>query len=547
MGGAKNCPETPRQKMIGMMYLVLTAMLALNVSTDILNGFTVVDNSLHSSIDGNKNRNDNFYYRFWKSSKREEVKVGPWYKKSQELKSKADEAYNFVQNFKEQIVRYADGDGAVDKRIAQNKDVEGYDPTRFVESKDNRDAAPRYAIDEGHGAELKQVLSKYLEYLQQLTDTGEYGQQRRDELKMIFNTDDVYMETEKREMPWEVAMFYDMPAAAATTLLSKIQNDIRATEGQMIQYLYDRTDANDITVNRMSAYVIPRSESVPVGGRYEAQLLLAGIDTLQQPEYYVNGQKISNDGLYSFTASGVGEHSFSGVIKYRNNAGEPVEAHFSQRYVVVEGEQVEVKMPEKQDKLTPNVAITNRDLAVVYKGYPHTFMITSTTVPAAQLSMSASGATVSKISPGLFRVVATNAPGSEVTINVSGTYQGKSMSLGSEKFRVKKLPKPHASLSSGGKELTGGRVGRKQLVNQAAEVTAGYGEDAIINANFTVTGFQIYADGRTAESKSSHFTGEQMQLLNSLSKGSQVTFLSIQAVGPGGERVPARSLSFIIN
>ena len=48
MSGAKNCPETPRQKMIGMMYLVLTAMLALNVSTDILNGFTLVDNSLHS-------------------------------------------------------------------------------------------------------------------------------------------------------------------------------------------------------------------------------------------------------------------------------------------------------------------------------------------------------------------------------------------------------------------------------------------------------------------------------------------------------------------
>ena len=79
MGGAKNCPETPRQKMIGMMYLVLTAMLALNVSTDILNGFTVVDNSLHASIDGNNNRNGNLYYRLWNSSKREEVKVGPWY------------------------------------------------------------------------------------------------------------------------------------------------------------------------------------------------------------------------------------------------------------------------------------------------------------------------------------------------------------------------------------------------------------------------------------------------------------------------------------
>ena len=531
--------------MIGMMYLVLTAMLALNVSTDILNGFTVVDNSLHSSIDGNNNRNGNFYYRFWKASKREEVKVGPWYKKSQELKNKADEAYNFVQNFKEQIVRYADGSGAVDKRIAQNKDVEGYDPTRFVESKDNRDAAPRYAIDEEHGTELKKVLNDYLSYLCQLTDTGEYGQQRRDELKMIFNTDDVYMETEKREMPWEVAMFYDMPAAAATTLLSKIQNDIRATEGQMIQYLYDRTDANDITVNRMSAYVIPRSESVPVGGRYEAQLLLAGVDTLQQPEYYVNGQKIGNDGLYSFTASGVGEHSFSGVIKYRNNAGEPVEAHFSQRYVVVEGQ--EIKLPEKQDKLTPNVAITNRDLAVVYQGYSHNFMVTSTTVPAANLNVTATGASVSKVSPGLFRIVASASPGSDITINVTGSYQGKSVSLGSEKFRVKKLPKPQVSLSVGGREFTGGKIPRGQLINQGASLIASYGEDALIKADFTIQSFQIYAQGKYLQSNGPHYTAEQLALLKSLSMGTPVMFLGIKAKGPGGVVLDPRPISFVLN
>ena len=64
MGGAKNCPETPRQKMIGMMYLVLTAMLALNVSTDILNGFTMVDNSLHNSVEAANNRNSKMYRDF---------------------------------------------------------------------------------------------------------------------------------------------------------------------------------------------------------------------------------------------------------------------------------------------------------------------------------------------------------------------------------------------------------------------------------------------------------------------------------------------------
>ncbi len=546
MGGAKNCPETPRQKMIGMMYLVLTAMLALNVSADILNGFNVVDSSLHASIDGNNNRNGNLYYRFWKSSKREEIKVGPWYKKSQELKAKADAAYDFVQQFKEGIVKESDGKSAVEKRIAKNANVQGYDVTRDYESKDNRDASSNYAINMGHGAELKKVLNDYLNYLCQLTDTGEYGQQRRDELKMIFNTDDVYSDKDNTTKSWEEAMFADMPTAAAVTLLSKMQNDIRATEGQMIQYLYDRTDANDITVNRMSAYVIPKSQRVGVGEKYEAQLLLAGIDTLQTPEYYVNGQQIGKDGLYSFTASGVGEHTFSGVIKYRNNAGEPVEAHFSERYIVEEGLMQQFK-PDKQDKLTPNVAITNRDLTVVYQGYGHTFMVTSTTIPAANLNVSASGATVSKLSPGLFRVQATASPGSDVTINVSGSYQGKTVSLGSEKFRVKRLPKPMPSLSVGGSELTGGKIARGKLLNAGAKVVASYGEDALIKADFTVTSFQIYAGGKYLPSNGSGYSGEQLAMLKTLTMGTPVMFLGIKARGPGGVVLDLRPISFVLN
>ena len=541
MGGAKNCPETPRQKMIGMMYLVLTAMLALNVSTDILNSFTVVDNSLHASIDGNNNRNANLYYRFWKSSKREEAKVGPWYAKSQELKGKADETFNYIQEFKEAIVRITDGDKAVDARKAANEQGDG---SRDIEGKDNRDAAGQYAIAEGHGEELRKVLDEYCNYLCQLTDTGEYGQQRRDEIKMLFKTEEVYSENEKRMIPWEEAMFEGMPTAAAIALLSKIQNDVRATEGQMIQYLYDRTDANDITVNRMSAYVIPAASRVAVGEKYQAQLLLAGVDTLQQPEYYVNGQRIGNDGIYSFTAAGVGEHTYSGVIKYRNNAGEPVEAHFSQRYLVEEGL---VLKPDKQDKLTPNVAITNRDLTVVYQGYGHTFMVTSTTIPAANLNVSAQGASVSKISPGLFRIQATSSPGSDITINVSGSYQGKTVSLGSEKFRVKRLPKPMPSLSVAGSELTGGKIARSKLLNSNATVVASYGEDALIKADFTVQSFQIYAQGKYLQSNGPHYSAEQLALLKTLSMGTPVMFLGIKAKGPGGVVLDLRPISFVLN
>ena len=109
MGGAKNCPETPRQKMIGMMYLVLTAMLALNVSTDILNGFTLVDTSLRSTIEASQTRNEKLYIDFKQANADNPEKTKEWYAKAQEVKLRADSLYNFIQDFKEQIAILADG------------------------------------------------------------------------------------------------------------------------------------------------------------------------------------------------------------------------------------------------------------------------------------------------------------------------------------------------------------------------------------------------------------------------------------------------------
>ena len=94
MGGAKNCPETPRQKMIGMMYLVLTAMLALNVSTDILNGFTLVDNSLHSSIDASNKRNAKLYKDLQSANADNPEKTQEWFDKATEVQVRADSLLN---------------------------------------------------------------------------------------------------------------------------------------------------------------------------------------------------------------------------------------------------------------------------------------------------------------------------------------------------------------------------------------------------------------------------------------------------------------------
>ena len=110
MSGAKNCPETPRQRMIGMMYLVLTAMLALNVSADILNGFSMVDKSLRTTIKASDVRSsalyDDFQYRYSQNP----VKVKEWLDKANMVKVKSDSLYNYIQNFKYEMVRLSDGD-----------------------------------------------------------------------------------------------------------------------------------------------------------------------------------------------------------------------------------------------------------------------------------------------------------------------------------------------------------------------------------------------------------------------------------------------------
>ena len=90
MGGAKNCPETPRQKMIGMMYLVLTAMLALNVSTDVLNAFKLVDDSLHSTLSSTESRNVAMMNDFRAIRDDNPQKAGEWYDKAVEMTQRSD-------------------------------------------------------------------------------------------------------------------------------------------------------------------------------------------------------------------------------------------------------------------------------------------------------------------------------------------------------------------------------------------------------------------------------------------------------------------------
>jgi hypothetical protein len=160
------------------------------------------------------------------------------------------------------------------KKVASLKE-QGVDPTRHIEANDNLDVTAQYAINEGNGLILKEVVAYYRDYAADLADQDA---ELRNAILQNFATERGWNAHEKDSCDWEIAIFDGMPVGASITILTKMQNDVRATESQLIQYLMDRTDAGDLRVNKLNAYVIPNSNYVIRGGKYSAQIILAAID-----------------------------------------------------------------------------------------------------------------------------------------------------------------------------------------------------------------------------------------------------------------------------
>ena len=508
--------------MIGMMYLVLTAMLALNVSTDILNGFTLVDNSLHSSIAASDTRNAKLYNDFKAANADNPEKTQEWFDKAIEVQKRADSLYNYIQDFKEQIAILADGKKKVDEWKAQ-----GIDPTMHIEGNSNLDVTGQYAIVQGNGLILKEVVAYYRDYA---ADLVENDPELRDAIRQNLATERGYNAHEKDSCDWEVAIFDGMPVGASITILTKMQNDVRSTESQLIQYLMDRTDAGDLRVNKLNAYVIPNSNYVIRGGKYSAKIILAAVDSTQRPEYYVEGQRINDQGVYEVPATGVGLKKYSGWIAYQNpSSGEMEQLQFTSEYSVGE----------------PAVTISNTDLNIMYRGHENKFSISVPGVANDKVKVSVSGAQARQ--QGGLWIIKPGDGAKNVTITVSAELDGRMQPMGSKEYRVKQLPPPNAYFTVRDKDYPTGNIPASALANSTGVVTASYGPDGLLDLPFKVTRFIAFIGGRSSEVRGNKFTQEQLNQIGKLKKGGMVILQDIRATGPGGQELRLSPLVLTVN
>ena len=492
---------SPRQKMINLMYVVLMAMLALNISSEVLNGFSIVEESLNRTTANSSKENEALYGNFAEQMKANPQKVKEWFEKATAVKRMSDSLYNFAQSLKEQIVIEADG-----------KDGNIYD----IKNKDNLEAASHVMLapGTGQGKRLYNAINSFRQrILSMVTDPHQ-----RSIIESNLTTK-LPKNAHTMGKNWQEYMFEDMPVAGAVTLLSKLQSDVRYAEGEVLHTLVANIDMKDIRVNKLSAFVIPESKTVISGDQFSAQIVMAAVDTTQQPEIYVGGQRISN-GLYRFTAGAVGEHSFGGYITMRDGSGNVIRRDFTQKYTVV----------------APSATVSADLMNVLYAGYDNPISVSIPGVPLSAVSASMSGGSFHSIGMGRY-IARPSAVGSDVTISVASNDNGKSRQMGKFTFHVRKLPDPAAYLSIGTDRFRGGGLAKASLMG-APGIKAAI-DDGILDIEFKVTGFEtVFFDNMgnavPMASAGASFSERQRETFRKLSRGKRFYISRITAVGPDG-------------
>lgn len=517
---------SPRQKMINLMYVLLMAMLAMNVSSDVLNGFTLVDDSLNRSAGNTGTQNNVIYNSLSDMMSKNPEKVREWFNLANEVKSMSDSLCNLADRLKYEIAVKADGKEADVYNLKNREDLEA--ATAVMLSKINRE-----------GEKLFEAINNYRETLLGMVEDSAHKEMIANCLSTEVPGRDISLNKN-----WQEYHFESMPAIAAVTLLTKIQNDVRYVEGEVLHVLSKNVDLGDLRVNQIRALVIPTSKNIVRGGDFSAQIILAAVDSTQRPEIYINDNKLeSENGEYKMRCNRSGSHKLNGYMLVNNGMGEPTRYDFSQDFTVVE----------------PSATVSASLMNVLYAGFQNPISIS---VPGFQrnkisASITKGHATLKSDGKGGYVVVPTKV-GEELHIGVTArNEEGRNQSMGEYVFRVRQLPDPtpfieYKDKDGHTKRYRGGTPFSKQALMSTDGIVAAI-DDGLLNIGFRVQSFEtVFYDNMgnaiPLSSKGSSFTQQQKDMFRNLGRGKRFYISHVKAIGPDNvqRQLPA-ALEVIIN
>lgn len=510
-----NNPRSPRQRMINLMYLVFIAMLALNSPVEVLDGFDLVEEGLETTIQSTQNNNQAIIRDFEISNAVMPSKTSEPYKQAMGLNKQADDLFAYLQSLKVQIAEKADGKGADLNNIKRRDALEASSAVMLGTSKE--------------GQKLKQAIDTY-----RAMAVGLVSDEKKANLQTRLTTQ-VPKKSRWEDKSWEEALFEDMPTSAAITLLTKIQNDVRASQGEVLADLYRQIGEEDFKINTLQAQVIPQSQYVMEGGAFQGKIILTAVDTTVRPKFSIPGVK--EDGSFSVGAGSVGINKvFSGSLTISDTEGNEYAIPFKSEYHVV-------------PKMT---TIQVADANVLYQGEPNKLTISVPGMSNDQLKATATNGTLTKVADGW--VATPSKAGTNMKISV---YNAKTNSLISEQeFRVRILPDPtpyfeYPDANGNMKRFkSGSRIPRTTVLN-VPQIKASI-DDGLVDRQFTVLRFSVVIyDGmgnRISEvSNSGQFTDKQKALIRQIGRGKTFLISDVKAKGKDGVERDIATLEVKLN
>lgn len=512
---------SPRQRMINLMYIVLTAMLALNVSSDVLDGFVQVHSGLSRTNETFGNRNAAVYEQLRSFAAQNPEKGQQWLDKATVVRRQTAALYSLIDSLKLAVVKQADGpDGNVDD----------------IRRRDDLESAAVVLLNPAtkRGEQLRLTVDKFRNAITALIADSV----KRKSIEASLSTSPFRRPGIATPQPWEEAKFENQPVVAAVTLLTKLQNDVRYAEGEALATLLSNVDAGDIRVNELNAFVIPQSRMVMRGGKYSANIVLAAVDTTARPSVFVNGQRLGNDrGLYEFVTSRTGTFDYSGYLEVPQADGTLKRMPFKESYTVME----------------PTATVSATMMNVLYAGINNPISISVPGVPMSAVQATMTNGTLTR--NGDTWIAKPSAVGKEAVISVTANIDGRSQTVNTTAFRVRKLPDPVAFINyrgQGGTErYKGGKPFAKTLLVEAPGLSAAIDDD-MLNIDFKVLGFEtVFFDqmgnAMPEVSAGPNFSQRQKDSFRRLSRGKRFYISRIRAIGPDGVERTLSPVEVIVN
>lgn len=510
--------------MINMMYLVLTALLALNVSKETLDVIAKVDKSLNQTIENFASKNNLTYAAFESAYELNPVKTGPWKFKADSLRIEAQQLIDKINQYKWAIVKEADGKKAQPDTVISMEDLNIPAQIMLVEQPVEFEGRRI-----SRAKDLRNSMEAFKDFLLTIVDPADTV--LVNSLADALAVKDVPETLRASGRSWEQDNFEYLPLIGTIALMSKMQSDIRNVESDVLNYLYQGIDEQSYKFNNLQAVVIPRtSKYIYQGSPYEADAFIAAFDTTMEPEVFVDGRRLPFEdgrGVYRTSGGSLGTHTYHVQINYQAPDGSIRRYTTDESYTVV----------------PPSVTVSPTRMNVMFMGVANPLDISSPLVPAENIRATMTNGRLEQISPGKYEAWPSQDQG-EAIISVTGTVDGVNTQLGSMNFRLRRVPDPVAMVN----RQEGGPIAKNVLLAQTG--VAAVLQDFWFDMSFRVTKFKVTAvlGGFTEikESTGPAFTTDQKNLIGKLERGDRVYIEDIEAIGPDNIARPLTSLTFII-